>query len=81
MRHSIKGLLEVQEDGVDLAAILQDVRPVVDCCCRKPCWASVRILLDAIYFVDMAGDYMLHYLEGNAGEGDGPVVRWVTFLT
>ena len=31
VRYSIKGLLEVQEDGVDLAAILQDERPVMDC--------------------------------------------------
>ena len=32
-------------------------------------------------FGNMAEDYVLHYLAGNAGEGDGPVVRWVTFVT
>ena len=32
-------------------------------------------------FGDMAEDYMLHYLAGNADEGDGPVVGWVPLVT
>ena len=53
---------------------------VVDRPCRKPCWASVRILLDARCLETWLRT-MLHYLAGNAGEGDGPVVGWITFVT